>query len=69
MYRWLCCAFFGGAVVFSAAAAPADPPPASEVAQGEQLYNDGKFKESIQVLDPYLRAHPQDATALVEPRR
>ncbi len=47
----------------SAAAAAASAP---AVTQAEQLYNDGKFKEAIAVLDAYLKEHPQDATALVD---
>ena len=50
--------------LIATAAAPAATP--AEVAQAEQLYNDGKFKESIAVLDAYLKAHPNDAAALVD---
>ena len=32
--------------------------------RAEELYKDGKFRESIAVLDKYLAAHPNDALAL-----
>lgn len=43
-----------------AASATADVQPA------EQLYRDGKYKESIAILTAYLKDHPTDTTALVD---
>jgi tetratricopeptide (TPR) repeat protein len=37
----------------------------NEVARAKQLFDDGKFKESVALLNTYLSAHPADATALV----
>ena len=64
MYRALWPILSAALFLIATAAAPAAAAP--EVAQAEQLYNDGKFKESIAVLDPYLKAHPNDAAALVD---
>ena len=36
-----------------------------DVARAKQLYNDGKLKESLALLNSYLSAHPADAAALV----
>jgi tetratricopeptide (TPR) repeat protein len=56
----------GFLTVSSPAPAAADATTASEVVQAERLYSDGKFKEAIDLLNHYLTAHPQDATALVD---
>lgn len=37
----------------------------TEVARAKQLYDDGKFKDSVALLNVYLSSHPADATALV----
>jgi tetratricopeptide (TPR) repeat protein len=57
----------GASGVAPAQSADAAPAQASggEVARAKQLYDDGKYKESISLLDGYLTAHPGDATALV----
>ena len=39
---------------------------ATEVQQAERLYQDGKYKEAIAILNVYLKSSPSDATALVD---
>src|SRR5580700_6437112 len=66
MHRVLRSAFWVAAILVSATTvglAAATPP---EVVRAEHLYGDGKFKESLQVLDAYLKSHPGDVTALVD---
>ena len=54
------------AALSTVAIARADAGTAPEVNKAESLYNDGKYKESLSVLNKYLATHPKDATALVD---
>ncbi|HEY6325604.1 MAG TPA: tetratricopeptide repeat protein [Candidatus Cybelea sp.] len=66
MHRVLCCALSLGALLVSTAAVAAADTTPPEVAQAERLYSDGKFKESLAILNAYLKDHPRDATALAD---
>lgn len=65
--RALCFAGFAGLLLaVRVPIALADTAVAPEVTRAEKLYNDGEYRQAIDLLNVYLSTHPNDATALVD---